>query len=145
MGFLVFLLLLALAYLCFFYEKRLKLNAMIALTYRQMLHTLMEQNKFNENDYKKLIATVWDIDSEVLSYQDFNKKWGAMCKVWQIIPGYADRNTGMSVKVAEKVAAKMYRSRHVFQQYSEEAERLGKDMDEILSKVNDELARGPHP
>src|SRR5690242_15184400 len=98
-----FILLLALIYLYFLYAKYFKAagqNAAMVLAYGQMLYFLMEQHKFKEEDYIKLVATMWEIDANVLVYHEFNKKWEAICKALQIQYEYTDTyKTTMSEKV----------------------------------------------
>jgi hypothetical protein len=101
--------------------------------YAHLLHILMEQKKkATEEDYRKIVGTLWDIDGWALDYRVFDEKWKKICEALDIKPQFDNKDeNNISGKNIEIIAARLYRGRHVFQQYAEQAERSKKISDEI--------------
>lgn len=112
-------------------------SSIIVIFYYQMLHSLTKKRKFKEDDYKKLVAEVWEADSELLDYQEFNKKWGMICKALGVPIQYSDENnTYISGKIVPMIASRMFDNRHIFEQYGEQSERMKKINEDIMNNSN---------
>ncbi len=109
-------------------------NAAMVLAYCQMLYILTEKSKFKESDYDKLVAEMWDIDSNLLNWQDFDKKWEKICRALKVSVQYTNTNkTNVNEKVVPIIASSMFDNRHIFQNYGERSERMKKITDDIMN------------
>jgi hypothetical protein len=145
MEIIVFILIIAVLYLWYHDNKTTKLanqnykladqNSTMVLTYAQMLYTLMEQKKFTEKDYLQLVTAMWEVDSNLGDeMRDFNPKWEKICLALDIKPQYDDNSKyRLSSKNIEAIATKLYRNRHLFQQYIEESNRSKKISERIMN------------
>ena len=95
----------------------------------------MEQKKFTEDDYYKLVATLWDIDAWLLQEKDFNPKWETICKALEIKPRYTDEHkTGLDDKTVKRITEALYHKRHFYQQYVEASENSKKTSEKIMDE-----------
>jgi hypothetical protein len=133
----IVLLILAVVYLWWYNNRVTKVanqNTTMALAYSQLLYILMENHKYIEADYYKLVAKMWDVDSDLLDYREFNKKWEGIAIALGLTVYYEDESkTNISKKLPGHIAAKLWHNRHVFQQYNEASERSHRLSEEIMN------------
>ena len=133
----IFIFLMVVLYCIYYMIKNYKAanqSSVMILFYCQMLYSLIKKRNIKEDDYKKLITEIWETDSELLDYREFNKKWGMICKAFGVPVQYSDENnTYISGKVVLMIAAKMFDNRHILEQYREQSKRMKKINENIMN------------
>jgi hypothetical protein len=137
MEFVTIILLLAIIYFAYYMGKKYKAvsqSTITGLAYAQLLYILMEEHNFKEADYHTLVAKMWDVDSDLLDYREFNKKWEKIATALNLVVHYED-GTGITIseKLPGQIATKIYHNRHLFQQYNEAAKRQRKSTEAIMN------------